>query len=106
MAPLISELIPSATGAMLFKVLVSSLMCGGGLPDTTQYFVHTRRASGGGAGSGRLESLLSHRGWSDTARDGAGASVLRMPGSYGTWWDFHHAAKLAPEKAASNHALK
>ena len=98
MLPRRFKLIPSATGIMLVKILVSSPMCGDALRDTTKYFVHTRRASGGGAGSGRLESLLSHRGLSDTVRDGAGASVLRMPGSYWTWWDFHHAAKLEPNR--------
>ena len=77
-------------------------MCVGGLRDTTQYFVPNLRASGGAAGSVVLVSLLSHRG--KASRDGAGRFVLQSARLMR--WDFHHAAKLAPEKAAINHALK
>ena len=108
MPPLRFNLIPSATGAIPVKSSVSLPMCVGGLRDTTQYFVPNLRASGGGAGSVVLVSLLSHRG--NASRDGAGRFLLQsarlMPWSYRKRWDLHHAAKLEPEKAASNHALK
>ena len=47
-------------------------------------------------------SLLSHRG--NASRDGAGRFLLQSARLMR--WDFHHAANLEPEKAASNHALK
>ena len=73
--PLRFKLIPSATGAMLVKGWVSSPMCGVGLRDTTQYFVPNLRASGAGAGSVVIVSLLSHRG--NASRDGAGRFLLQ-----------------------------
>ena len=106
--PLRFKLIPSATGAMLVKRSVSSPMCVGGLRDTTQHCVPMVRTSGGGVESVVLVSLLSHR--ENASRDGAGRFLLQSarltPWSYRTRWDLHHAAKLEPEKAASNPALK
>ena len=102
MPPLRFKLIPSATGAMLVKRSVSSPMCVGGLRDTTQHCVPMVRTSGDGAGSVVLVSLLSHRG--NASRDGAGRFDLQSARLMR--WDFHHAAKLEPEKGANNHALK
>ena len=95
MLPLLSQLIPSATGAMLSNPDVSIPMCGPGLQDTTQVLGPNNAVL-------ELASLLSHRG--NASRDGAGRFLLQSARLMR--WDFHHAANLESEKAASNHALK